>query len=335
MSEQSQPEIQVRSARRSSDGAGATPRVRGLIRLRPYLMRKRWVWQNLDWRNPDRTKRFFKNVTEMLRVFEKQRVRIRKNVNRQATERLIITTLEAAADHRLEWFRRLVALRDRRRSIALVKPQMRRIDELAEAISKLPPASIRGVNQLIAAHASQFFDTETLTSIITAVGEATKSMSPGQRTGRVHDAIYDPTTLVVRTAPSELIDGWEMLPAAIRTAVEADMRRSKRVRTAIQFLRHLNALLMKHAGAKRGHPPSPNRRYVKFVGKRWLELGLTLGLANHAAGGKRSSLFQQFCNAALAAVRDRTLISGQDVKNARRDLGNPKGVKRKSLKSRG
>lgn len=261
-------------------------------------------------RVPMEVSRLSEGPPAMRRILQKQKI-----TGRTADD-LIAFTCDAAFTYRRDTLRRLVGRSDRRYAATQVKRLVANIERLVERISDLPPASRGRLNAAVARHTSRFFDTEGFGDIIAAIHVEAQTVSPQRRASAVQDAVFHPTKLVERTAPSELIDGWALIPAVTRAGVEADIRRAAPARSAVQLLRRISKSLMQHSGAdRRGRFPSANRRYVKAVGDRWVELGLTVGRANHAEKGSRASVFQQFCNAALAFVGDAARITGQDVLN--------------------
>src|SRR5690606_3725849 len=128
--------------------------------------------------------------------------------------------LQAAADHQLEVFRRSDNRGEGERSNAAGAEFASRLSRLSKAISTLSPASRSALNRLVVAHIKEYFDTETLNALVQAIGEIAPQLAPERRAGEVYDAIYRPIQGVRRTAPSELIDLWSMLPAETRMAVE-------------------------------------------------------------------------------------------------------------------
>jgi hypothetical protein len=109
-----------------------------------------------------------------------------------------------------------------------------------------------------------------------------------------------------------------MIPGDVRLSAELKMRSRKRFASAPQFLRQLAQLIHRRVDSRRGRPSRLTRQYLRAVAANWLDLKLKIG---RARGDESASVFQQFCEAALIAVGDRTKITSRDIKWLKETLG--------------
>jgi hypothetical protein len=245
----------------------------------------------------------------------------KRGLSKANIERLIREGLDAAADHQLERIRREGQCRDRDQGTQYYAALIGRLENLVRTISALPPTAIGRLNRASLRNRSEFFDSETFAELIELVGREVQDLKPKRRADDVHATIFEPSNIVVRTSPSEIIDGWNMLPPATRSNVEAAVRAARPTKSVTELLSRLIALLHEHVPAQRsGRPPMLTGRLVRRVAAAWAAQGLRVGRATDQHGVSQPSVFQQFCNAALAAVGDPTTISDQDVRNLKRDL---------------
>jgi hypothetical protein len=264
---------------------------------------------DLDLGDPATASQFERNCEEMASILAK------KKIPEAKAKRAIAETLEVAADHQLQGLRQKDIQRDRVRSAGDVGRLIARLEELAQAIAKLPPVSKKKLNAIAAEYTAQFFDTETFCSLICALADALPELGPNRRAQDVLNAIYQPVAGIVRTSPPELIELWESISAETRRQVEKAVRASAAKRSAVEFFRKLIVLLNKlWPQAKRGRLQTIQRRYTHRVGEIWARLGLKVGHAYDGFLGKNvESSFQRFARLALAAVGDGSVISRRQI----------------------
>src|SRR5271156_7170496 len=154
-------------------------------------------------------------------------------------KRAIAETLEVAADHQLQGLRQKDSQRDRVRSAGDVGRLIARLEELAQALAKLPPVSKKKLNAIVVEYTAQFFDTETFSPLICALADALPELGPKRRAQDVLNTIYRPVAGIVRTSPPELIELWESISAETRRQVEKEVRALAAKRSAVEFFRKL------------------------------------------------------------------------------------------------
>ena len=135
-------------------------RVRVSKKMRPFAGRMRIRVSDLDLSDPATASEFERSCEKMAGILAK------KKIPEAKAKRAIAETLEVAADHQLQGLRQKDSQRDRVRSAGDVGRLIARLDELAEAIAKLPPVSKKKLNAIVAEYTAQFFDTETFSWII-------------------------------------------------------------------------------------------------------------------------------------------------------------------------
>jgi hypothetical protein len=282
--------------------------------MRPFASRMRMRVNDLDLGDPATASQFERSCQKMASILAK------KKIPEAMAKRAIAETLEVAVDHQLQSLRREDSQRDRMRSAGDVGRLIARLDELAQAIAKLPPVSKKKLNAIVAEYAAQFFDTETFSSFVCALADALPKLAPKRRAQVAVDVIDQPIAGVIRTSPPELIELWEIMPAETRRAVEQAVRNSTVQRSATKFLRRLVVLLDKFLPqAKLGRLPTIQRRYIERVSKIWQALGLKIGCAYDGINSRSvESSFQRFARLALAAVGDDSVISRRQITKSKR-----------------
>jgi hypothetical protein len=282
--------------------------------MRPFASRMRMRVSDLDLGDPATASQFERSCQKMASILAK------KKIPEAKAKRAIAETLEVAVDHQLQSLRREDSQRDRMRSAGDVGRLIARLEELAQAIAKLPPVSKKKLNAIVAEYAAQFFDTETFSSFVCALADALPKLAPKRRAQVAVDVIDQPVAGVIRTSPPELIELWEIMPAETRRAVEQAVRNSTVQRSAIKFLRRLVVLLDKFLPqAKLGRLPTIQRRYIERVSKIWQALGLKIGCAYDGINSRSvESSFQRFARLALAAVGDDSVISRRQITKSKR-----------------
>ena len=87
------------------------------------------------------------------------------------------------------------------RSVGDVGRLVARLEELAQALAKLPPVSKKKLNAIVAEYTAQFFDTETFSSFVCALADALPKLAPKRRARVAVDVIDRPIAGVIRTSP--------------------------------------------------------------------------------------------------------------------------------------
>ena len=278
-------------------------------KMRPFVGRMRMRLKDFDWTNGAIAVQLKRNREDMKGILAKKRIPEAK------ADHAITQTLEAAADHQLQRLRQKQSHKNRVRSAGDVGKLIARLEELVEAIARLPPVSKKKLNSIVADHAEQFFDTETFASMIQGIADALPKLAPKRRAMDARDVIDRPIAGVIRTSPLKLIELWEAMSAETRRGVEQAVRGSMAKRSAIKFLRRLVVLLEKFSPqAKLGRLPTIQRRYIERVKKIWEALGLRIGRAYDGINSRSvESSFQRFTRLALAAVGDDSVISRRQI----------------------
>jgi hypothetical protein len=125
----------------------------------------------------------------------------KRSIPEAKADHAIAQTLEAAADHQLQRLRQKQSHQNRVRSAGDVGNLIARLEELVEAIARLPPVSKKKLNSIVADHAEQFFDTETFASMIQGIADALPKLAPKRRALDARDVIDRPIAGVIRTSP--------------------------------------------------------------------------------------------------------------------------------------
>ncbi len=261
---------------------------------------------DLDLCDPAKSSLFERSREEMSGILAK------KKIPEAEAKCAIAETLEVAADHQLQGLRQKDSQRDRVRSVGDVGKLIARLEELAEAIAKLPPVSKKKLNSIVADHTEHCFDTETFAAMIQGIADALPTLAPKRLALDVLDVIERPIAGV--TSPPEL---WETMPAETRQQVEQHVRSSEAKTSATEFLGQLVISLRNFLPqAKQGRLPTIQKRYIGRVGMIWTGLGLKIGRAYDGAQGKNvESNFQRFARLALAAVGDNSVVSRRQITN--------------------
>jgi len=295
-------------------------------RMQPYANRLRLRLVHLDLADPKNKKRLEDTSRKMIDLLMKKN--IREHVARQA----VAEALDIAADHQLEVLRRDQNLQKLKRSKSDLKRLAKQLEVLVQTISKLPPLAKGKLNKIIAEQDWENFDTEIFSELIHAMINALSESSPACITGRARSAMVEPIRVsknpevaqIVRTAPPEIIDLWEVISARTRTQVEAGLRKwvPPRRRTAIEFFNHLVSLLEKfRPQSKKGRRHAIERRFGHRLAKIWQALDLRVGRAFDGEHDRHvESSFQRFCRLALTAVGDESRISSRQIENLKSRL---------------
>jgi hypothetical protein len=251
----------------------------------------------------------------------------KKKISKNDADRIVAQALDAAADHRLEYMRRDRLIHDLERSKKDRQRLISHLSGLALSISKLPPVSKGKLNKIIAQQNWQHFDAEMFSELMRAMQDALSTLSPARFANIAGLAISEPlraskdpvVARIVRTAPPAIAELWEIIPAATRSQVEADIRRwtPPQRGQVTMFLNHLVDLLKTHRPTLKGGRRLVIGRYLQNVAKIWRGFELNVG---RAFDGRTSteSPFQRFARFALLAVDDSSRISVRQIVNLKR-----------------
>jgi hypothetical protein len=164
---------------------------------------------------------------------------------------------------------------------------------------------------------SGVFDTEIFIELIDCLAVCLPQLSPKKL---ANDALLLLQAEISPEANSPIVDLWEAIPSETRSRVERELE-SQLPMSGVALLCLIPGLLYSHRLTLRlGAPASPESEFVREFDRIWRSLGLTSGRQYDAAGGAghKSSPFQRFGNAALAAVGNDSRISDRQVDNLKR-----------------
>ena len=253
-----------------------------------------------------------KSAKLMFDILAKKKVHIT-----EATD-AVRRTLDAAANAGYADLRQNNYRKNRERGRDLIDELNSRLNAFVGAISKLPPNSKSTLNRRVAdIMMSGVFDTEVFIELIDCLAACLPQLSPKKL---ADDALL---LLLAGTSPeakSPIVGLWEAVPSKTRSRVERELE-SRLPMSGVALLRLIPGLLDSHRLMPRlGAPASPKAEFVRELDRIWRSLGLTSGRQYDAAGGAghKSSPFQQFGDAALAAVGNEGRISDRQVDNLKR-----------------
>jgi hypothetical protein len=293
-------------------------------RMKPFLIRMRLRVEHLDLPDPEAVNRLDTATQRMRRVLKK------KGTVAEA-ERAIKQALDAAVDYQFQALRAEQADQRNARAKKHLRRLMRHISRLSKAIAKLPPLSKGKLNRIVSEQIWTEFDSEVFGRLFQKLLDTLSELSPQRLANDVGAAICESlecrndrvVAWNARQAPPALIELWEYIPDATRSAAEADLRwwTPPTRAQALAFLAHLNSLLKQHR-------PKPDRRrrhalvgvYLNNIGTIWERLDLDIGLARGGSREKKAeSSFQQFAKLALAGIGDDPVVSLRQIANLRQD----------------
>jgi hypothetical protein len=273
---------------------------------------------------------------------EMAKILAEKEVPPSEAERAIREALDAAANHQLA----LLRFENRRDATTSALKNLDdltlKIRELVNAIAVLSPTEKGHLNRKTAHLVKEgFFDTEVFFELINLLRDCLLDLLPSRNAN-------DARRIVERhegESSPQILRLWESIPTITRNRVERRIEQRIRQRTkrsdslpCVELLGVLLNLLQKFRPAHRGAPKFLLREYVQDIDRIWLGLNLTARRqyyvgSKHGADNARhvQSLFQKFCDAALASVGDPTEISIRQVSDLKRRRP-PK--KRKTTKAR-
>jgi hypothetical protein len=287
-------------------------------KMRPYVLRLRLRGRDFDFGSNDVAANEFTACIDRMRE-----ILVRRSIPVVAADKAILMTLEAAVDHLLSQLRfdHLRHIDEQaNRSLDRLISELR---ALGNALSRFPPASKGKLHKRVAVVFSRRpFDTELFIEVIETITDALRGLSPKRLADHARSIIVQPLPLTckgVKGFPTEprrplVIDHWESITAAIRVEVEDLLQESGRPTSLVGWLTSLaNTLDQKRPVRKRA--PSDYRfisRVESILGP--LKLKPTRQYDAHAER-QVPSAFQRYCNAALAAFRDDSRISGRQISN--------------------
>jgi hypothetical protein len=293
--------------------------------FKPYANRLRVRLDHLDLNDPVDELRLTQARMEMCKIL------VKKGIPDDLVQYAVAQVLDIAADHQFERLRRDESLDRRDQSEKVRRRLIKQLRVLAQTIAKLPPVAKSKLNKIMTKQKWEDFDTEMLDQLIRVMIGALSKSSPkciaDKAVGAIrehHRAFSDPVVdKTIRTAPSVILELWELIPAEARTQAEAGLRswQPPTRRGTLAFLSQIVALLEAfQPQSKRGPPPAIERRIALQVARIWRGLGQHVG---RACGGSSSclSVFQRFTGLALSAVRDHSKLSGRQITNLQSKLG--------------
>ena len=292
--------------------------------MRPYVLRLRLRGTDFEFGSePEQAVAYSKCIREMRQILVGKR-----RVPTIAVDRAILKSLEAAFDFQLVnlCYRDAKTMEDQ--SHTTLDHLIRDLQQLSNAITRLPPNSKGELNKRVAGLiGATRFDSETFIEIVETITATLPEVRPRRLADNVLFLIH-PEPDGAKRPP--IIDQWEAMPATTRVRVEA-MLAARPSRSLMGWLNNLADLLEEERPArKRGAPRSISRAFVSRIWTIWRRLGLNPGLAYdfflHPAndecigrGGRVESTFQRYCRATLSAVGDSTEISARQVVNYKKN----------------
>jgi len=309
-------------------GADAKHRLATNVRIsrkmRPFVWRMHLRLEHLDVADPEAFHRLDRAKQQIRKILKK------KNVAVAAAEQAVKEALDAAVDYQAQALRAEQADQRNARAKEHLRRLMRHIEQLSNAVAKLPPLSKGKLNRIIIEQNWAEFDSEAFRQMFRKLLDSVSELSPRRFANDAGAAIQetletrnDPVVAwYARQAPPALIELWEYLPDATRSAAEAALRgwipptRGQ----VLAFLAYLNSLLEKH------WPKSDRRKrrallgaYLNKLAAVWKRLNLDVGLARGGSREKKAeSLFQQFARLALAGIGDNSIISLRQIANLKK-----------------
>jgi hypothetical protein len=300
-------------------------RIRVSEKMRPFMGRMRLRLEHLDLADPEAVDRLDSAKQRMRQILRK------KNVPVAEAERAIQQALDAAVDYQIQALRAEQADQRNARSKEQLRRLMRHIALLSTTIAKLPRFSKGKLNRIVKEQIWTEFDSEAFGRLFQMLLDTVVRLSPRRYADDAGTAIResleyrdDPVVAFnTRQAPPALIELWEYIPDATRTAAEAHLRGwIPPTRGQVSaFLAYLNSLLKRH------RPKRDRRRrralvgvYLNKIGAIWERLALDIALARGGSREKKAeSLIHQFAKLALAGIGDNSVVSLRQIANLKRD----------------
>jgi hypothetical protein len=248
----------------------------------------------------------------MFDVLAKKKVPITKAAD------AIRRTLDAAANAKYAVPRLKNSQQIREQGVDLINELISKLSTFADAISKLPPNAKSTLNRRIAdITRSGVFDTEVFIEVVDCLAACLPQLSPKKLADEALLLLLAGASPEVK---SPIIGLWEAIPSVTRSRVERQLT-TRPPKSGVALLNLIPALLNSHRPfAPLGAPASPKFEFVKEADRIWSSLNLKSGRRYDAAkgAGHVSSAFQQFGDAALAAVGNGSRISDRQVDNLKR-----------------
>jgi hypothetical protein len=250
-------------------------------RMKPYVNRLRLHVADLDLtdlNSKERLENARREMTELL---------IKKKVRKDLAQQAVAQAVDIAADHQLEALRRGQNLKELKRSENCLERLLEQLNALVHAMSKLPPLAKTKLDKIVVEQDWETFDTETFSELIHAMIHVLSKSSPAGIADRAPSAIIQPLRAskhlafaqIIRTAPTAILDLWEVIPAQTRTRVEARLRMwmPPEQRATIKFFNRLVFLLENfRPRLKKGRRGAIEGRFGKRLARLWLGLGLII-----------------------------------------------------------
>jgi hypothetical protein len=295
-----------------------------------YLYRKRIGLRDFEVSTLDQLAEFDRERGKMQRVLQK------KQLTAELVDIFLPSDLQGAVNYRFAAHRQKNDLASQTYAKKCLLKLMARLAELEQAIAKLPRRSRGKLNKEVAKQEWHLFDTEMITALLDDVSKALESATPKCWADAALKVIHQPLALasfaLQARGRSDLNDLWESLSPWTRNAVEERISRGRRPISLTRFLRELVALLAEmslqdEARIKLVRRTDLMRQFGRPIANEWRKSGLRVGRANvwkDECLYESEGAIQQYCNAALRAVGDRTRLTPGNVRAIKREIGDVK-----------
>jgi hypothetical protein len=296
-----------------------------LKHIRTFANRLRLRLKDLGLTDPDSVQRLDRARQEMRDILKKNKV------TGAAAKLAIEQALDAAADYQMEALRAEQVVQSHALAREQLRDLIRHVEQLSDAIAKLPPLSKGQINRLIDDKDWTEFDAEIFAQLFQELLDMLSQLSPQRLANDVGVEIrenlhlrHDPVVAwTERTAPPAVTELWDCMPAETRSAVEAELRAwTPPTRGQVTaFLDHLRTLLEKKwPGGRPGRRRALVSAYLKRIAAIWQRLDLHVGLARGGSRVKEAeSSVQRFARIALAAVGDNSTVSARQIENLKKN----------------
>lgn len=258
-----------------------------------------------------------------VQIKEMREILIGRRVPLVAANEVIFKTLEAAAEHQLSSFRLDRLRRKDEQSRLELDKLICKLRSLSGALSRLPPIARGKLNEGVCAVLSrQPFDSDAFIEVIETTINILQDLSPKRLADDARSIIETPTSFVVKEveffpkpwSPS-IIGYWESIPAVTRVEVERVMRELRSPTSLVGWLSSLIELLDQKRPVRK-RTPLVDLQFVWRVQSLLAPLEIKpTRLYSDYAERQVGSIFQRYCNAALAAFGDDRRISGRQITN--------------------
>jgi hypothetical protein len=260
---------------------------------------------------------------ESVHIKEMREILIGRQIPRVAADEAIFKTLKAAAEHQFSSFRLDRLRTNGEQSEKEIDRLICKLRSLSGAISRLPPIARGKLNERVYAVLSREpFDTEVFIEVIETTKEILQDLSPKILADDARSMIEMPTSFIMKgveffpmPGSPPLIAYWESVPAATRVEVERIMRKSGSRTSLVGWLNSLAELIDQERPVRK-RAPLVDRKFTLRVASILAPFNIRpTRLYSAYAECQVGSIFQRYCNAALAAFGDNRRISGRQISN--------------------